>query len=83
MLFTFSAPVLIRRLWQLKTVVFLHWCIICAVLLRGVYAGMKTINTCHWQLRFETDFSILKLHRSAKSPTHIACVYEPLKFILC
>jgi len=29
----FSTPVLIRYLWQLKTVVFLHWCLICAVLL--------------------------------------------------
>ncbi len=27
----FSTPVLIRNLWQLKTVVFLHWCLICAV----------------------------------------------------
>jgi hypothetical protein len=26
--------VLIRHLWQLKTVVFLHWCLICAVLLQ-------------------------------------------------
>ncbi len=33
MLFIFSTPVLIRHLWQLETVVFLHWCIICAVLL--------------------------------------------------
>ncbi len=31
MLFIFSTPVLIRYLWQLKTVVFLHWCRICAV----------------------------------------------------
>jgi hypothetical protein len=29
----FSTPVLIRHLWQLKTVVFLHWCLIHAVLL--------------------------------------------------
>jgi hypothetical protein len=29
----FSTPVLIRHLWQLQTVVFLHWCLICAVLL--------------------------------------------------
>ncbi len=29
----FSTPVLIRHLWQLKTVVFLHWCLIRAVLL--------------------------------------------------
>jgi hypothetical protein len=28
-----STPVLIRHLWQLKTVVFLHRCVICAVLL--------------------------------------------------
>jgi hypothetical protein len=27
----FLTPVLIRHLWQLKTVVFLHWCLICAV----------------------------------------------------
>jgi hypothetical protein len=46
--------------------------------LSGVYTGVKTINTFRWQLRFETDFSILKLHCSAKSPTHIACVNEPL-----
>jgi hypothetical protein len=29
----FSTPVLIRHMWQLKTVVFLHCCIIHAVLL--------------------------------------------------
>ncbi len=33
MLFNFSTPVLIKHLWQLKTVVFLHWCLICALLL--------------------------------------------------
>jgi len=27
----FSTPVLIRHLWQLKTVVFLHWCLICFI----------------------------------------------------
>jgi hypothetical protein len=31
MLFIFSTPVLIRHLWLLKTVVFLHWCQIPAV----------------------------------------------------
>ncbi len=29
MLLIFATPVLIRHLWQHKTVVFLHWCIIC------------------------------------------------------
>jgi hypothetical protein len=38
MQFIFSTPVLIRQLWQLKTVVFLHWCLICAVLF--------TVDTC-------------------------------------
>jgi hypothetical protein len=33
MLFIFSISVLIRHLWQLKTVVFMHWCLICVVLL--------------------------------------------------
>jgi hypothetical protein len=33
MLFIFSTPVLNRHLWQLKTVVFLHWCLIRAVVL--------------------------------------------------
>ncbi len=33
MLFSFSMPLLIRHLWQLKTVIFLHRCLISAVLL--------------------------------------------------
>jgi hypothetical protein len=33
MLFIFSTPVLIRHMWQLKKVVFLHWCLMCVVLL--------------------------------------------------
>jgi hypothetical protein len=33
MLFMFSTLELIRHLWQLKTVVFMHWCLICALLL--------------------------------------------------
>ena len=32
----FSTPELIRHLWQLKTIVFLHWHLICAVLLKGL-----------------------------------------------
>jgi hypothetical protein len=35
-LFIFSTPVLIRHLWQLKTVVFQHWHLICAVPLQLV-----------------------------------------------
>ncbi len=32
MLFIFSTSLLIRHLWELKKVVFLHWCLICALL---------------------------------------------------
>ncbi len=34
MLFIFSTPVIMRHLWQLNTVVFLHRCLICTVLLQ-------------------------------------------------
>jgi hypothetical protein len=34
----FLTPVLISHLWQLKTVVFLHWCLICALPLMGLDA---------------------------------------------
>jgi len=45
----FSTPVLIRHLWQLKTVVFLTWCLICAVLCCSitqpeVTQGYTTVN---------------------------------------
>ncbi len=35
MLFISPTPVLIRHPWQLKTVVFMHWCIMCTVLLNA------------------------------------------------
>ncbi len=39
----FSTPVLIRHLWQFKTVVFLHCCLICAVLLHeSIYRYYRT-----------------------------------------
>jgi hypothetical protein len=56
-LFIFSTLVLIRHLWQLKAAVFLHWCLICNVLLSfgplsirpNVIASLKwdwTSNMC-------------------------------------
>ncbi len=44
MLFIFSTPVLIRHLWQLKTVVFMHWCLICAVLLLSCLYKLSVSN---------------------------------------
>ncbi len=39
--FIFSTPVLIRYLWQLKAVVFLHWCLILTVLLYLVWNRLR------------------------------------------
>ncbi len=36
MLLIFSTPVLIRHLWQLKADVFLHWCLIRAVIFNAI-----------------------------------------------
>ncbi len=52
MLFIFSTPVLIRHLWQLKTVVFLYLCLIHTVLFQifknssnfVVYANQGVFN---------------------------------------
>jgi len=55
MLFIFSTPVIIRHLWQLKTVVFLLWCLIHAVLLgltilRELALGPdKQVEVVRWQ----------------------------------
>jgi hypothetical protein len=40
-LFVFSTLVLIRHLWQLKMFVFLHWCLICTVLLFQIINSKK------------------------------------------
>ncbi len=45
MLLIFSMPVLIRHLWQLKTFVFLHWCLINALLLGCVGQIKKCMHT--------------------------------------
>jgi len=43
MLFIFSTPVLIRYLRLLKTFVFLHWCLIQAVILLGFFKVFYSI----------------------------------------
>ncbi len=43
----FSTPVLISNLWQLKTVAFLHWCLICPVLLKEGEKG-RVIGLINW-----------------------------------
>ncbi len=59
MLFIFSTPVLIQHLWQLKTVVFLHWCLIHAVLLRAVdICGSIKISTSTSSNYFQGNYKI-------------------------
>jgi hypothetical protein len=48
----FSIPALIRHLWKLRTVVFVYWCLLCAVLLRITHG-------CHTRLTFFTKPKIL------------------------
>jgi len=44
MKFIFSTPVFIKHLWQLKTAIFLHWCLTCGVPLGGAMALSITFN---------------------------------------
>ncbi len=37
----FLTPALIRHLWQLKTVVFLHWCLICSAFFCQIHVKLK------------------------------------------
>jgi hypothetical protein len=65
MLIIFLTPVLIRHLWQLKTVVFLHRCLICAVLLTSSSDVWPTYFLTKWhsipnsKLQLSTSFSSL------------------------
>jgi hypothetical protein len=53
-LFIFSTPVLIRHLWQLKTVVFLHWCLMCVVLFNH-FAIWQCSTAFLWQQHNKTN----------------------------
>jgi hypothetical protein len=67
MLFIFSTPELIRNLWQLKTAVFLHWCLLRGVPLPKICAGfcktphyLKILITTAHQLEAKFFKEILK-----------------------
>ncbi len=49
-MFIYSTIVLIRYLWQLKTFVFMHWCIISAVLLKqsGILCSKRPYSQSEW-----------------------------------
>jgi hypothetical protein len=37
---------LVRHLWELETVIFLHWCLICAVLLPWLHGAYRNDTVC-------------------------------------
>jgi hypothetical protein len=47
MLFIFSTPELIRNLWQLKTTVFLHWCLLFAIYIGEMLMLAKANGTAY------------------------------------
>jgi len=55
MWFIFSTAALIIYLWQLKTVVFLHWCLICAVPFRLHFVVLFQSNLDVQQNEFVLD----------------------------
>ncbi len=61
MLFIFSMPVFIRHLWPHKTVVFMHWCLIRAVLLHSTKEP-KTSNRAHISCQCRKT-TVLSCHR--------------------
>ncbi len=54
MLLIFSTPVLIRYFWQLKTVVFLHWYLLCALLLRIISSNniFESLKFMDWEFKW-------------------------------
>jgi hypothetical protein len=54
-MFIFSTPLLIRHLWQLKTVVFLHMCLLSVVVLRPVLPSSDN----NWQINVLENISFL------------------------
>ncbi len=52
MLFVFSTPALIRHLWQLKAVVFLHGCLIHTVLFDKGGCKIESFFLCRERINF-------------------------------
>jgi hypothetical protein len=59
MLFIFSIPVLIRHLWELKTVVFLHWCLLRRAVL--LFVEQKLMLGCCFKAHLHHGENLAKL----------------------
>ncbi len=60
MLFSFSTPVLIRHMWQVKRAVFMHWCLMCILLLlnKKHHAAFVVVAFCRCEGRQEKLYAI-------------------------
>ncbi len=67
MLFIFSTPVSIRHLRQLKTVVFLHWFLICALLLNFLNFGSN---------KHIVDVASAKVAKASHALVTIASIFD-------
>jgi len=61
MLYIFSTPVLIRHLWQLNIVVFLHWCLMHAVLWSLGEFGRNSRSWLSFVIDWEKTFRIFEI----------------------
>jgi hypothetical protein len=66
MLFVYTTPVLNRHLWQLKTVVFLHRCLICAVILHSKLQsddcnGTACFEKCKLLLKYQISLFFIDI----------------------
>ncbi len=72
MWFIFSTQVFIRHLWQLKTAVFLHRCLICAVLFCSIFITSRQVCpnlfTICLPLAYPSDIQIQLCRPSAIDP---------------
>jgi hypothetical protein len=67
-LLIFPTPVLIRHPWLLKTVVFQHWCLICAILLVEAVRSLLYLDQepFLWNI-FGVNFCILLINEIVKT----------------
>jgi hypothetical protein len=65
-------PVLIRHLWQLKTVVLLHWCLIHAVLLQIQYRPSHKV--CLFKRGIPPEFVYSSLKTEIRSNSNFTSI---------
>ncbi len=84
MLFIFSTLELNRNLWQLKTAVFLHWYLICAVPSTYIVLCSSCELLSYWNynfLSFETNYINWEVNGTEPSPSVRVPWFKPLALV--